>query len=83
MYYDDLLLVQFPPLPVNMSTTVVGNDIEFSFPTQEGVTYQVASKAALSDPSWTPVENVLGDGNVVTRTYAMNGSRQFYIVLIP
>ena len=65
------------------NTHLVGDTIKISFPTQNGVSYQVAFKGSLMDVSWTPIEMVVGDGTTNSVFYAASDPARFYTVLTP
>jgi hypothetical protein len=60
--------------------TLSGSNIQLTFPTVAGPTYQVLYKANLTDPSWTLLTSVTGDGNVHTVSDPSNTAGRFYVV---
>ena len=86
MHFDDIsaTLVGDPVLPFNLSSSVEGADFQISFPTQDGVSYQVAYKSSMTNESWAPVgEIIVGDGNTNSVSYPTSSSAGFYIVVVP
>ena len=67
-----------PQLDLDVSRA--GADIEISFETQAGVNYDVVYKTNLTDPSWTFLENVVGDGNAMSVYDAIASPAVFYRV---
>jgi hypothetical protein len=58
------MLVPTTPSP-KITATVTGNNINVSFPTQSGYSYQLLYKNNLTDPTWTPIGGaVSGDWSV-------------------
>ena len=85
MYFDDVqaMLVGDPILPVTLSASIEGGNIQISFPTQNGVSYQVAYKSSMTNTSWTAIETIVGDGNTNSVSYAASSPARFYVVLTP
>jgi len=85
MHWDDIQanLVGAPVLPVTVSAALVGSNIQISFPTQNGASYEVAFKAKLTDASWAPIETIPGDGTTKTVFYPANTATGFYTVRTP
>jgi hypothetical protein len=85
MYLDDIEanLVGAPTLPVTLTATQVGNNIQISFPTQNGASYDVAYKVNLTDPNWTPIVTISGDGTTKTVSYPATAPSRFYMVRTP
>ena len=86
MYFDDIsaTLVGDPVLPFALSASVEGADFQISFPTQEGISYQLAYKSSMTNESWAPVgEIIVGDGNTNSVSYPASSPAGFYIVLVP
>jgi hypothetical protein len=82
MYFDDLSLAR-QILPTSLSTSIEGGNIQISFPTQNGVSYEVAYKTGLTNETWLPIETLVGDGSTNTVSYALGTSNSFYTVVIP
>ena len=66
--------------PIGLSVNQVGSDVELSFGTQAGLTYEVLTKAELSEPSWTLLEVVEGDGTTKSVFDAVASQAAFYTV---
>ena len=79
-----LMLAPAPfPLPTSLTATLNGANINLSFPTQSGFSYQVSFKNDLTDSTWTPLGSpVAGDGTVKSASDSAAGARRFYILLI-
>jgi hypothetical protein len=69
------------PQRVSLAASLSQGNILLSFPTQQGVNYQVEYKSALPGANWTPLTSVTGDGttqvvrdpnNLATRFYRLN-----------
>lgn len=69
--------------PFAVDAARVGNDIQISFPTQNGVDYQVGYKDSLIDSDWTAIETVAGDGTTKTVSYPVTNPLRFYTVEVP
>ncbi|NNM29617.1 MAG: glycoside hydrolase family 16 protein, partial [Akkermansiaceae bacterium] len=72
-----------PVIAPPLTATRAGDDIELSFPTQNGVVYELAYKDSLTDASWTVVDTITGNGSPAVRTYPPTNGGRFYVVLIP
>jgi hypothetical protein len=85
MYFDDVqaILVGDPILPFTLSSSVAGGNIQISFPSQNGVSYQMAYKSSLTNESWIPIETIIGDGNTNSASYPVSDPVRFYRVLTP
>jgi len=64
--------------PVQISASISGPNIVLSFPTQNGVTYSVYYKNDLSDPTWSFLTSVSGDGSVKSVNDPKNLAHRFY-----
>ena len=73
----------FAVVPFSVDAALVGNDIQISFPTQNGADYQVSYKASTADPNWTPIETIAGDGTTKTVSYPATDPVRFYTVQMP
>jgi beta-glucanase (GH16 family) len=82
MYFDDFSLVE-QILPVALSASFSGEDIQISFLTQNGVSYQMAYKSSMTNANWTPIEIIVGDGTTNSVSYPMSSPVGFYGVLVP
>ena len=85
IYFDDIqaTLIGDPTGPANLSAAVNGSNIELSFATQSGISYQLAYKNSLTNESWIPLEHLTGDGNTNTFSFAITNRNSFYTVLRP
>lgn len=69
-------------IPVTVTTSINGGNINLSWLSQGATDYQVVSKANLSDSTWTPEGGlVAGDGTVKTASFAVGAANRFYSVL--
>lgn len=84
IYFDDAQLQEvIPPVlvPPTLSASLNGfGNIQISFATQQGVSYQVLYKNALTDSIWNPIETISGDGTTKSVSYSVNGPLRFYAV---
>jgi hypothetical protein len=55
----------------------------FSFPTVANQSYTIEYKNSLTDPTWTIIGSVAGDGSLQTITNSANASERFYRVSSP
>jgi len=69
-----------PGAPIALSASRVGSDVELSFGTQTGLTYEVLYKAEITDPSWTLLQDVQGDGTIQSVHDPVSSSAGFYLV---
>lgn len=85
IYFDDIqaMLIGDPVLPVTLSSSLVGGNIQISFPTQNGVSYQVAYKNSVTNASWIPIETIVGNGGTNSVAYPTSSPARFYVVLTP
>jgi hypothetical protein len=84
MYFDDVQAVLIEDaVPFDLSTLIIGANIQMSFPTQIGYSYQVGYKTNLSDPIWIPIETIIGNGKTNSVSHPMNDPVRFYRVLTP
>jgi hypothetical protein len=78
--YDAMSLLK--KIPVTVTATRSGGNINLSWVTQGGTSYQVAYKDNLSDPTWTSIGGVIaGDGGVKSASFASGSGKRFYTVL--
>ncbi len=61
----------------------VGPNIALSFQTQNGFNYTVLYKNQLSDPTWSTLTSVSGDGTVKTVNDPHTLATRFYKLSIP
>jgi len=65
--------------PVTLKATIAGGNVNISFPTQSGYTYQIESKINLTDPTWNNVGSaVTGDGTVKTVPDLISNAGRYY-----
>ncbi|MFO1514753.1 MAG: glycoside hydrolase family 16 protein, partial [Verrucomicrobiota bacterium] len=81
IYFDDAQL-QEVTRPILSASLVGSSNIQISFPTQPGVSYQVLYKNQLGDPNWTPVQTIAGDGSAKSVSYATSTPVRFYTVQV-
>lgn len=63
------------------SVSISSGTITVSFPTQNGLSYQLLYKNSLTDPSWTPIGSpVSGNGSIKSVGDTVGGSMRFYRV---
>ncbi len=60
--------------------SVSGSNFKLSFPTVPGPTYQVFYKTNLTDPSWTFLTSLVGDGSTHIVSDSVGATNRFYIV---
>ena len=63
-----------------VTASASGANIQLSFPTLFGPTYQVLYKTNLTDATWTVLTSVPGDGTVKTVSDPAGSTRRFYTV---
>lgn len=83
IYFDDAQLQEVAvtrPL-LNAFWDGAGN-LQISFGTQSGVSYQVRYKDEASDPAWTALQTIPGDGTTKTVSYPANLPQRFYSVQV-
>jgi hypothetical protein len=74
------MLVPAPPTS-QITPTLVGGNLNLSFPTAVGHNYTVVFKSALTSPSWTQVGSVIpGTGGLTNVNVTLSGSQGFYTV---
>jgi beta-glucanase (GH16 family) len=85
MYFDDLSLVeQITILPFSLSASADGGNIQISFPTQNGVNYQMAYKSSVTNASWAPIGGtIVGDGSTNSISYPASSPAGFYRASTP
>ncbi|MDB6112689.1 MAG: hypothetical protein JWR69_4439 [Pedosphaera sp.] len=64
--------------PVSLTATPSGSNILVSFPTVAGFSYTVSYKNQLSDPNWTPLSTVAGNGSVKSVSDGLTQASRFY-----
>ncbi len=76
--FDDLALMV--KIPVTITATVSGGNVNLSFPTQGATSYQVQFKNDFSDATWQVLTTVTGDGTVQTVSDPVGPTHRFYKV---
>jgi len=78
--FDDLKLSSSGSveIPVAAAISQSGVNLNLSFPTFLGLTYQLSYKNDLSDPSWLVLTNVLGDGTAKAVSDPLTVPQRFY-----
>jgi beta-glucanase (GH16 family) len=69
-----------PGAPIGLGASRVGSDVEISFPTQAGPTYEVLFKTAITDPSWGLLQDVTGDGTTMSVYDPVTSPAGFYLI---
>jgi hypothetical protein len=73
-----------PASAINASAARSGNNVNISFPTQNGWNYRVFYRTSLTTGSWTLLNSAVGSGSVVTVSDVNPGDNQrFYRVTSP
>ena len=67
-----------PGAPISLLAGRTGSDVELTFPTQAGLTYDVLYKTDLAESSWSLLQQVVGDGSFMTVTDSIGSSAAFY-----
>ena len=76
------MLVPVTPSPT-LTAVATGGNVNVSFLTQSGYSYQVQYKAHLSDANWTSLGTALsGNGSVQSVSEPANGSSGYYRVMV-
>jgi hypothetical protein len=85
VYADDLYLTRAnlpPPPAVTIAATAVGGQMNLSFPTTSGVTYEVLYADSLNSPStWRTNKSIAGNGTVKGISDPIGATKRFYRVL--
>ena len=68
-------------IPVSLTFTVGGGNVNLAWKTQGATSYQVQYKDDLNAATWMDLEVVDGDGTVVTKSYSLSNDPRFYRVL--
>lgn len=66
--------------PFSLTVTRTGPNVGVSFLTQNGFQYTVFYKNSLTDPTWTTLTSVPGDGSIKTVNDSSGGAARFYRV---
>jgi beta-glucanase (GH16 family) len=69
-----------PAAPIALSATKTSSDVELSFQTQAGLNYEVLYKVALTDPSWSVLQDAPGDGTTEFAYDPITSPAGFYLV---
>ena len=69
-----------PGAPIGLSVARVGPDVVLTFPTQAGLNYDVLYKTDLSEPAWSFLQTVTGDGTTKSVTDPVSSSAAYYRV---
>jgi beta-glucanase (GH16 family) len=69
-----------PGAPITLNASRAGSDVELSFATQAGLTYEVVYKTDITDPSWSLLQSVVGDGTTRSVFDAVDSPARFYQV---
>jgi hypothetical protein len=73
-----LMLVPAPG-PLTLSAAIVGANVQISFPTQSGFSYQIEYKNDLLDANWLTLGSLIaGDGSIKTVSDPLVPTRRFY-----
>ncbi len=79
----NIKVASIPVIPPVLRASLDGGNFRISFPTQNGVSYQVVYKSSLTNSLWIPVETVIGDGTTNSVLYAMTYINSFFRVFSP
>jgi hypothetical protein len=72
------------PVVPTVTASINGPNITLSFPTVSGLNYTVSWKNNLTDPAWTPLSTVPGNGTVMSVNDSLSGQNQrFYRLAVP
>ena len=80
VYDNGFTSLSGPAAPIGLAVSRVDTNVELSFATQDGLTYEVLWKSDLAEPSWTLLEVVEGDGTTQTVLDPLASSATFYTV---
>jgi len=69
-----------PGAPIALSASRAGSDVELSFLTQSGLNYEVLYKTAITDPSWSLLQDVVGDGTTQSVYDPVGSAAGFYLI---
>lgn len=86
IYFDDAKLTEvIAPVLVapNLSAALSGSgQIQISFPTQSGASYEVLYKASLGDAVWSSLATLPGNGATQSVSYSVSAPQCFYMVRV-
>lgn len=80
VYDNSFTQLSGPGAPITLNVARAGSDVELTFATQAGLTYEALYKAALSDPSWSLLRDVAGDGTTKSVFDPVGSPAGFYRV---
>jgi len=67
------------PNPVSLTATLNGGNVDLSFATQSGFSYQVQSKDNVTDATWNNLGSAVeGDGAAKSVNDPATGGKRFY-----
>jgi len=69
-----------PASGLTLSAARTGNNINISFPTQNGVSYRIFYRDDLTSGNWTLLTSVVGDGTTKSVSDPTTASKRFYKV---
>jgi hypothetical protein len=76
-----LIPVYTPPASMPLAVSTGGGNLDISFSTQPGYSYQAEYKTNLTDAAWIPLGNVIsGDGTTQTAIDMPGDGSRFYRV---
>lgn len=81
IYFDEAQLQEVAVTRPLLNAFWDGTNIQISFPTQAGVSYQVLYKEQAGD-TWTPLQTVPGDGTTKSVADPASGPLRFYTVQV-
>ena len=77
------MLVPVGSAPLVLTATTGGGNVQLSFPTANGVGYELLYKDDLDDPQWTMMTTVIGDGTTMSVSEPLAGDTRFYVLSRP
>jgi beta-glucanase (GH16 family) len=80
IYFDQAQLQQLALQATTLSVSLNGGGVQLSFPTQNLLNYKIVYKNDISDPTWTPLTTVAGDGTVKSVPDSVSASQRLYVV---
>ena len=69
--------------PAILNPQISGTNLTFSFQTVADQTYSVQYKSNLTDPTWTTLQSLTGDGSVTSISDSLIVPQRFYRILSP
>jgi beta-glucanase (GH16 family) len=84
IYFDEAQLTEIPLVLIapTLSATWNSGQIQLSFATQSGASYEVRYKNTLDEAVWNVIETVGGDGTVNSVSYPVSAPARFYSVRV-